>query len=104
MYAYDERVAGKGGDALSTLRWLHASSEFAELLKAGTALPDEVIIICDNCVGMVPPQNQGCWILVYRYSFGLDQKSLHSLLEVINSNPRPPPESGSSRSCRGRDT
>eukprot|EP00662_Eupelagonemidae_sp_cell21_P003456 gene3456-8160_t len=49
VYGYDERVAGKGADALATLRWLHWSSEIAELLKMEVALPDEIIVICDNC-------------------------------------------------------
>eukprot|EP00662_Eupelagonemidae_sp_cell21_P024186 gene24186-11713_t len=49
VYGYDERVAGKGADALATLRWLHWSSELTELLRMDVALPDEIIVICDNC-------------------------------------------------------
>ena len=43
--------ARKGGDALASLRWTHFAAEYAELLKAGTPLPDEVVVVCDNCVG-----------------------------------------------------
>ena len=51
VYGYDERKAGKGGDALASLRWTHFAAECTELLKAGTPLPDEIVVICDNCVG-----------------------------------------------------
>ena len=46
-----ERKAGKGGDALASLRWTHFAAECSELLKSGVPLPDEVVIVCDNCVG-----------------------------------------------------
>jgi hypothetical protein len=51
VYCYDERSAGKGADAVASLRWLHLANYFEDLRARGLDFPTELIFVRDNCSG-----------------------------------------------------
>lgn len=51
VYLYDERAAGKGGDALCSLRWLYHCALQKRYLDCDAVPPAHVVKILDNCVG-----------------------------------------------------
>ncbi|XP_071489968.1 uncharacterized protein [Diadema antillarum] len=48
---YDERTAGKDGNATSSLRWYYHCQYLRNLLDAGVPPPTMVIRVIDNCAG-----------------------------------------------------
>lgn len=51
IFLYDERTAGKDGNAVCSLRWRYHTSLILDLIRNGKETPTMAIKVMDNCVG-----------------------------------------------------
>lgn len=49
VFLFDERDAGKSGDAMCTLRWKYLTAMMADVVENGRPLPTVLVKVLDNC-------------------------------------------------------